>query len=65
MKATVRRITFEQYNRAKENGGYIADKDMSRVFTLAELCGYGVYSAMAYKDENGYFVKAWIGSTCD
>lgn len=61
-----RRITKEQYERAiKEHNGYIAPEDKSEIFTSSELLGYGVYTPIAHKDGEDYFVSYSLGDTCD
>lgn len=60
-----REITKEVYDRAIENHGYIASQDMSDVFSISELCGYGVYGAVAVKEGDKYFCKFKLGSSCD
>ena len=59
-------ITKEQYDRAQLNNGFIPTEDMDKIFTTAEICGYGVYGTTVYKDDHdGYYVSFWLGSTCD
>lgn len=58
-------ITKEIYDRAKEKGGYIASEDMSKVFSIDQLCGYGVYSAMVFERDGKYYVSYYLGSSCD
>ena len=58
-------ITKDIYDRAMANRRYIAPEDMPKLFTKAQLCGYGVYSAMAYEKDGKYFCSYCMGSTCD
>lgn len=58
-------ITKEQYERAMENHKYITDEDMSDIFNISEIYGYGVYGAMVYKRDNKYFVGFHLGNSCD
>jgi hypothetical protein len=60
-----REITKEQYDRAMENRGYITSQDEADIFSMAELCGYGVYSAMADMVDGKYYVKFYLGGSCD
>jgi hypothetical protein len=60
-----RKITKEQYDRAMENRGYIVSKDYGDIFSESEICGYGVYSAMADMVDGEYYVKFYMGSSCD
>ena len=60
-------ISKEVYDRAMKNGGYITSADEKELFTQAQLCGYGVYSDMAYIDEETgkYMCRYSMGSSCD
>lgn len=64
-------ITKEQYERAQLNNGFIRSDDMGDIFTMAEICGYGIYSTRAYKDiddETGkvtYKVSYTTSDCCD
>lgn len=65
MSRCEREITKEQYNRAKQNFGYIAKEDVCDVFTDSERLGYGVYSDSVYEENGKFFVAFLLGSTCD
>ena len=58
-------ISKEVYIRAKQNRGYITNEDKNRLFTPQQLCGYGVYSAIAYKENEKYYCSYYLGSSCD
>ena len=61
-----REISKEVYDRAMTNNGYLTASDRKDVFSIAELCGYGIYGAKATKDEDGnYYVVYSRGDTCD
>ena len=60
-----RTITEEIYNNAMANHGFITSADKDKVFNIAELCGYGVYSPKVAKTENGYVVNFYMGDSCD
>lgn len=61
-----REISKEVYERAKANGGYLTASDRKDVFSIAELCGYGIYGATATQDEDGnYYVLYSRGESCD
>ena len=61
-----REITEEMYNRAiNEHGGYLASEDESKVFSVCEICGYGVYGMRVFKEDGKFYVHFWMGSTCD
>lgn len=64
-------ITKEQYERAQLNNGYITSEDMDEIFSRAELCGYGVMSAMGcvrydeYTGKTTYVVLYTTSTCCD
>lgn len=64
-------ITKEQYERAQLNNGFISDEDMDEIFTMSEVCGYGVYSPIVCKryneatGENTYIVSYTTSTNCD
>ena len=60
-------ISKEVYDRAMENRGYITSGDMSELFTESQLCGYGVYGAMAFIDNvtGKYMCRYDMGDSCD
>ena len=61
----VREITKDIYDRALQNRRYIASKDLEKIWSISELCGYGIYGDQVYEENGKYFVKYWRGSTCD
>lgn len=65
MSSCEREITKEQYERAMKNNGYIADEDGKDIFTISEMCGYGVYLPIAFERDGKYFVSFELGSSCD
>ena len=62
-----REITKEVYDRAMDHNGVISDKDdINAVFSISELCGYGVYNDRVSQGEDGkYYVNFYRGETCD
>lgn len=64
-------ITKEQYERAQLNNGFISSEDMDEIFTMVEICGYGVYSPIAcarYSEATGettYIVSYTTSTNCD
>ena len=44
---------------------YITDDDKAKVFNICELCGYGIYGAKAYAENNKYYCRYYRGSSCD
>lgn len=62
-------ITKEQYERAQLNNGFITEADLQEIFTMADLCGYGVYSPIArarYSEVTGEttYIVSYTTSTC-
>ena len=62
-------ISKEQYERAQMNYGRITDEDMADIFSEAEVCGYGIWDAVAcarYNRETGVttYVARYSTSTC-
>ena len=61
-----REISKEQFDRAiKEHNGYIAPVDKEEIFSMSELCGYGVYGARAAEQDGKYYVVYRLGLSCD
>lgn len=60
-----RKITKDIYDRAVQNRTYIANEDMDKIFSICELCGYGIYGARAYEKDGEYFCSYSRGSSCD
>lgn len=64
-------ITKEQYERAQINNGYVVEADLQEIFSMADLCAYGVYSPIACKrhnastDETTYIVSYSTSTDCD
>jgi len=60
-----REISKEIYDRADGYNGLIADEDKEKVFSVAELCGYGVYLPRAFERDGKYYVSYERGDSCD
>lgn len=64
-------ITKEQYRRAQINNGYVTEIDLQEIFSMADLCAYGVYSPIAcarYSEATGettYVVGYTTSTNCD
>ncbi len=64
-------ITKEQYERSQLNHGFIADEDMTDIFSEADLCAYGIYSPVGcarYNTETGtttYICRYTTSTNCD
>ena len=65
MPYLTKEITQDIYDRAQEHNGYITDDDKAKVFNICELCGYGIYGAKAYAENNKYYCRYYRGSSCD
>ena len=65
METYEREITKDQYDRAMENHGLLCDEDYGDVFTQAEICGYGIYSAVVSHFGDRYVVRFEMGENCD
>lgn len=60
-----REISKEIYDNAIKNNNRITSNDLSKVFFIHELCGYGIYSDYVFTEDDKYFVKYNIGTSCD
>lgn len=60
-----REISKEVYDRAVENNGLLSDADKDEVFSIAELCGYGVYLPRVFERDGEYYVSYERGDSCD
>lgn len=59
-------ISEEQYQRAMERNGNLADMDLDDVFSLSEQIGYGIYFAKVDRNEIGKpIVRYSMGDSCD
>ena len=64
-------ITKEQYERAQLNNGFMTEADLQEIFTMADLCAYGVYSPIACAryskatGETSYIVNYTTSTCCD
>lgn len=57
-KRLTKEITEEQYIKAKRG-------DSSDIFSMREVCGYGIYNEQYYQEGDKYFVSYYMGSSCD
>ena len=60
-----RKITKEQYERAMLNKGLLTEDDENDVFSISEICGYGVYMPTVIQNNGEYYVTFTLGSSCD
>ena len=58
-KAIRKEITEEQYKRAT------IEHNMDGIFSEQEYCGYGIYGEIFYKEDDKYYVRYQLGSSCD
>lgn len=61
-----RKITQEMYERNKDRGVLYHEEDIDKVFTQAEVWGYGIYFTQVYAGDDGnYYVRYEMGDSCD
>lgn len=60
-----REISKEIFDKAKTYGNSICREDRAKVFSKAELYGYGVYGTSVYEKEGKYYVRFERGCSCD
>jgi hypothetical protein len=65
MTSHKKEISKEIYDRAMQNNKYITEADKNEIFTISQLCGYGVYGAIAVEEDGKYYCKYSMGSSCD
>ena len=65
MSQYTKEINKDIYDRAKANGDYIKSEDMDKVFSISQLCGYGVYTPKVFEKDGKYYVSFYLGSSCD
>ena len=65
MKQDVRTISREIYDRAMANNGHLASEDFCKVYSVAELCGYGVYGPQVFKEDGVFYCRCDMGTSCD
>ena len=58
-------ITKDIYDRAMQHGKYIVNEDMDKIFSISQLCGYGIYGAIAVEKDGKYYCLYDMGSSCD
>lgn len=59
----IREISKEIYDKAKN--GVLPKEDYDKVFTISELCGYGVYLPRVFTKDGKYYISFELGSSCD
>lgn len=55
----IKEITEKQFRKATE------EHDATDIFSIQEVCGYGIYGEYYYKKDGKYYVKYQIGTSCD
>lgn len=65
MTVYTRKITKEQYDRAINNNGVLTEEDEDIVFTVSEICGYGVCVIGVVDNHGQYYVTFRLGDSCD
>ena len=65
MTSHKKEITKEQYDKAMKTNGYVSSELECELFNDCERWGYGVYCARVYEENNTYYVRYSLGSSCD
>ena len=65
MRERRKEITKEVYEIATQNRDLIPENMREQVFGAAAVYGYGVYEPRVYEKDNKYYVRYWMGDTCD
>ena len=60
-----KKIDREIYERAQARNGVVCREDQVRLFSSAELYGYGVFGAHAIEVDGEYFCEYETGDSCD
>ena len=58
-------ISKEVYDRAVANNGRITGDDEKKIFSVAILCGYGLYGTSVRETDGKYYCDYNRGNTCD
>lgn len=58
-RTITKEITKEQYDRVMK------EHDATDIFTVQEVCGYGVYNERYYPMDDKYYVSYQLGNSCD
>lgn len=56
-------ISKEIYERSVNH--HLAGGDYKKVFTDAEVMGYGIYGTYCYEQDGKYFIRYERGESCD
>lgn len=65
MTTAIREIDRDVYDRAIANDGRILQEDKERVWTQADLYGYGVYGYSVYEADGKCYVRFRTSTSCD
>jgi hypothetical protein len=68
MNYYTKEVSKEFYEKCqKETGGrgFVPSKFYSEIFTIPQMCGYGIYGTNLYKKDDKYYVHYDMGSSCD
>jgi hypothetical protein len=60
-----REINKEIYDRAMERNGHITKEDEEKVFSPAEIWGYGVYGTKVLEEDGKYYVYFDMRDSCE
>ena len=58
-RTITKEITKEQYDKATK------EHDATGIFSVTEVCGYGVYNERFYPRDGKYYVDYQLGDSCD
>ena len=58
---------YEKCQNETGGRGFVPSKFYSEIFTEAQMCGYGIYGTVLWRDgkEDKYYVNYDMGSSCD
>ena len=68
MTESIREISKEQYDElmfASDNRGFVPQQLYDKYFSVAVLCGYGLYGTKVYKKDDKYYLWFKTGDSCD
>ena len=60
-----REISKEIYERAMEYKGHITKEDEEKVFSAAEIWGYGIYGTKVCEEDGKYYVYFNMSDNCE
>jgi len=64
MRSVVEEISEQDYDLYRNDYAKFREK-IENDIPQSWVAGYGWYGCTAYKDEDKYYVKHWLGNSCD